>query len=320
MAIVCLLMLFLASSTEAGTKLKLLVPAYIPLTNIAAAEQQWNLLIDSHVLGQSEIMIIANINSGPLYPNNWSPEGRAMYNRVFARAAAKGVPIVGYVSTRYGTRPSADVQADIRNWKVLWGTAIKGVFLDEQSTSTAYLSLYQSYRQVTLQTFGASGQVVTNPGTWSPSVTASLTQYLTANGTRSVADVMVILENSGSAAPGFYSAYSPSVWKAFWSAGFAPDRFAVVIHSQPSLQFLQLTSDDAVRWVYVTNRTPGQNAYGGLPSYWTDEVNRVRQINQTASGRSPATELVHQGRAWLDSVNLWLENASVMQRSTTTPE
>ncbi|MDP1797131.1 MAG: spherulation-specific family 4 protein [Planctomycetaceae bacterium] len=302
----------LATPASAGTKLKVLVPAYFPVANVAAAEKEWGRVLSAHRVGASEVAVIANINSGPVYPTDWSPAGRAMYGRVFQQAASTGVPVFGYVSTNYGRRPVADVLADIRRWKS-WGPAVKGIFLDEQPTSAAFVPQYQQYRQVVLQTFGVGGMVVANPGTWSPSATGDLTKYLTGPSGRSVADVMLIFENSGNAAPGFYGQYSPSVWKSFQPAGFLPDRFAFVCHSQPSLQFLQLASDDQVRWVYITDRTPGQNAYGGLPSYWDTAIQRIRSINATASGRVAGPQSIEAAYDRIGQLPVWLENAAVLK-------
>ncbi|MBI1349457.1 hypothetical protein GC163_24595 [bacterium] len=308
-----LCMLTQAISVDAGTKINLLWPGYLTIDNVSATEAQWNRIIDAHVPGVCEVMIIANINSGPNYPAEWAEEGKTMYLRVFRRAEEKGVPVVGYVATNYGARSRRDVISDITRWRS-WGKAIVGVFLDQQPTDPRYVRLYQSYRKVTLRTFGPSGQVVTNPGTFSPAAAGDLTKYLTTGAERSVADVMVLYNGSGSGAAAFFDAYDSSIWTQHQAAGFVPDRFAVLIHSQPVLENLQKTSDDQIRWAAVTDLTP-PNEWGQLPSYFDQEVARVKEINSTAASRYPEGHpAIDYGLETLDSVNLWLEKTAVMRR------
>jgi len=87
--------------------------------------------------------IIINPDSGPGESDDGQPDSDYQDAIVALRTHAN-VHLVGYVSTAYGNRATADVETDIdtyAGWLLQWG--MDGIFFDE--TATEQLSRYTDY-------------------------------------------------------------------------------------------------------------------------------------------------------------------------------
>jgi len=191
-------------------------------------------------------LAIANPASGPgatIDPN---------YTAAIGAARAAGVHIIGYVHTSYGARPSADVEAEIRLWRDLYG--VDGIFFDEApgtSDCAALASTYAGWAAVA-RASDPSAFVALNPGT------DTCASYL------DFADVLVVFE--GTAAT--FGSWSPPAWGA--AAG--PDRLWTLIYAASSpTDVLAQVRARGVGWAYVTDDDL-PNPWDTLPPYWSDEL------------------------------------------------
>lgn len=172
-----------------------------------------------------------------------------------------GGKVCGYVATGYGTRPEADVMADIGLWLSLYG-AVDGIFLDEQpwetgagGVGTEYISLYQRYTDHCHS--NGLHPVVANPGTnqqepWFAGATA---------------DIIIVHEDLVYPIEGSM--------EGNYAGGHADYSYtcrAALVYGQPTLDTVELTSlCRYVQWVYVTDdELSGEgalNPWDALPSY-----------------------------------------------------
>lgn len=176
------------------------------------------------------------------------------YTRTISRARAAGIELIGYVSTAYGARAQADVEADIDAWYTLYG--VDGIFLDEvpgTDTCAAEEGLYQTYAD-DIRAHDALALVALNPGT------DTCATYL------DFADILMTFEDSGAAYGGYVA---PA-----WTAAYPPDRFWHLIYNVGPAQMpavLDAARANNAGWVYVTSdRLP--NPWDTLPRYWTAET------------------------------------------------
>jgi hypothetical protein len=242
-----------APAGEPEPRLRLLVPAYF----YPAGEglKHWDRLIES--AGRVHVLAIVNPASGP--GEKADPE----YTRLLDRARKQpGLTLLGYVSTRHGKRPAADVKADVDRWLRLY-PQVQGVFFDEQASGAdqadAYAALYAYARKERrLQ------QVVTNPGT------VCAESYLA----RPAADVACLFEG----ADGFADFHLPA-----WAAGYEPARFGALAHKigtvEQMRQVIGAAPEKRVGLLYVTDAT-GDDPWDRLPAYWDEEVAAVQHLNR----------------------------------------
>ncbi len=223
----------------------ILIPAYFhPGTSPAP----WDEIIKA--AARVPITAIVNPSSGP------GTSRSAAYADVITRLRAAGGKPIGYVSTDYAKRLRAEVTTDVQRWKQYY-PEIGGIFYDEQSTGPDQVDHYAALVTLARQTI-PGGKVVTNPGT------ACDRGYYD----RARPDVMVLWEKAG----GFPAL---PVW-----AQDAPDNFfAMLAHAisdkQTMLGIVSATPLSGFGWSYVTDRILGHGLWGGLPSYWLDEVAAV---------------------------------------------
>jgi hypothetical protein len=252
------------SRAAAQPALRLLVPAYFYPAGDGLKE--WDALIAAHDPARRvEIVAIANIDSGK--PGKTV---NADYAAVIKKASAKGVRVVAYVPTGYGKAPLEQVKGHIDDYFRHYPT-LAGVFLDEQASDGALVaSYYAPLRQHVLKA-KAGALVVTNPGTVCDE------RYLSDGKQTTVADVVVLHENSEAAAP--FAKFTPPPWARKYGA----ERFAALVYACPELKGLELAKEKHVGWVYVTDKAgppaPG-NPWERLPRYWADEARRVGELNR----------------------------------------
>lgn len=195
-------------------------------------------------------LVIINPNSGP------GSQVDEFYVSEVSLSKRRGVVVLGYVPTGYGTRSKAAVQADIARYQKWY--AVDGFFLDEAAASCAQKNHYQAlYLGIKKQNPQAT--VVINPGDVTPECYAS------------TADIIVNFE-------GNYTTYQK--WQpAGWEGKYPSNRFWHLIHNTPPAglaKAIELSRQRHAGWIYVTpDRMP--NPWDTLPSntYWQQEIQQV---------------------------------------------
>ena len=151
------------------TKTGILIPLY------RHPDTTWDYLIQvKHAHPSVPIVAIINPDSGPGF---WDPT----YVFGIKKLQSAGIPSIGYVYTRYGTRDSSEITADIDTYKNWYG--VNGIFFDEMAhvpgREDYYLHLSNYAKSIGLNfTIGNPGKDV------SPSYLGTV-------------DNIVIYENSG---------------------------------------------------------------------------------------------------------------------------
>jgi hypothetical protein len=229
-----------SAADGAGSCVHLAVPAYFSpdpthgwqRVIAAAPEARW---------------VIMNPDNGP------GSSRQAPYARAVALARQAGQQVLGYVQTRYGTRPAASVLADIATYRSWYG--VTSVFLDEAPPGGSFLAEYQDYVSAV---HAGGGKAVLNAGTV-PDL-----RYFT------FADAVVTFE---SAAPHDLTGSPPSsapnavpadkIWNIF--TGVPGSALGPV---------LRLAREQRASVVYVTD-DGSADPYDRLPSYWAQERRAV---------------------------------------------
>jgi hypothetical protein len=187
------------------------------------------------------------------------------------------VTVIGYVATSYGTSSYSgisDIERQVSQYKS-WYPKIQGIFFDEMSTSGAKQTYYQTLKNYVSSlgmqsTFG-------NPGT------------MVDNALVGIFTNLVIYEN-----PGLPSANSINqYYSSYGNAGFS--FIAYGVSSSPS-QFSLLPLENYVSYFYVTN-LGGSNPYGGLPSYFVNEVAALASSTTTTSSSSTTSSITSHSQS-----------------------
>lgn len=240
----------------AAAPMGILVPAYFYPGNL------WSDL--NWAAGRVPLLTIMNPNSGPDTTRN--PDYVAAVNSL----RASGGRVIGYVSTAYTTRATNAVMTDIDRYLAFY--SLDGIFLDEftNDADTNHLNYYAALYQY-IRTKDPHLLVVGNPGINTQEA------YLT----RPVADLLVTFEvDTG------YATYAVDAWvtnhlaRQFCHLPYAVASAATMTND------VNLALARNAGWIYVTGDS-GANPWDTLPAYWTNEVNYVRSLNQSA----PATSL-----------------------------
>jgi Spherulation-specific family 4 len=218
--------------SRAQERTGLLVPMYIYPANIHT-NPDYNRLIDLKRRHETvPFWVIVNPASGP------GAEVDANYTKAIDRLIGAGCIVLGYVSTKYGTRASGDVQADINRWQSLYPRT-QGIFFDEMIyEDTAAGSTHQGK----LNRYAADAgfwPTVANPGTDTPE------RYFIND----PPTVIVVAEGStwptkDRLAGDYFGGY----------ADYPPFTRAVLVYSQSKLdpELVAMTRRYA-RWIYVTD-------------------------------------------------------------------
>jgi hypothetical protein len=230
-----------------GRRLKLIVPAYIYPSG--DGRREWQRLLDA--ASRAEIVVIANPNSGPGEDRNFE------YDTIFTEAARRGVRVVGYVSTNFGTRPQEDIKKDVDTWLNLY-PRIRGFFFDQQPREGQYAPQFAELRAYARGKL-KDALVITNPGI--PCDEAYLA--------RNVSDVTCIFLNY----QGFDRFELPPSFKVY-----EPSRFAVmpygVADAETMKAFVKAVILKGIGYVYISDAKP-PNSWNKLPAYWEEEVEVV---------------------------------------------
>jgi hypothetical protein len=248
-----LVLLLLASGQQsvALAALDIVVPAYF----YPSPNSPWNAM--TAAADEAPITAIMNPGNGP--GNNVDGNYVAAVNAF--RAA--GGRVIGYVYSSYGSRPLAQVTADIDKYATWYG--IDGIFVDEMA-NTGPAQKLDYYRNIYdhVKSIDPAWEVMGNPGT------NTLEQYLLWP----TADRFMVHENIGSA----YPSYAPSAW----NANYDSQKFVHLIHTESSSatmeEYLRLALTRSTGGIYITNDVMN-NPWDTLPSYWQAEVDAVAAIN-----------------------------------------
>ncbi|KAJ7680731.1 Spherulation-specific family 4 [Mycena polygramma] len=199
-------------------------------------------------------LVVVNPNSGPGDANT-QPDTN--YQSCVTRLKSNAnVRVIGYVRTGFGSRSSSDVTTDIATY-AQWTAAYRptGIFFDETTATTQFVSLYQSYATaVHNSALGSLAFVSFNPG------------VTPVNNFYSFADLVVSVEN-------FYSAFSPS--QLVISTAAPASKQSVILHDGPITTPVslvdQLTGQLGISYIFITNAN-----YTTIPSDFANFCNDVR--------------------------------------------
>ena len=230
---------------------KFLWPAY-KYPNIADPANAWSRAIATGA-GQT---FVVNPSNGP---------GTAVspaYQAAIGAARAARIGLLGYVWTAYGTRPQADVRADIDRWRTLYG--VTSIFLDEAAsqlgTAPGSTSLIDYYRQLYGYIHAGGGTATLNPGAVPDQ------QYLTA------ADTIVVFEGSVGT---YLAAQFPQ-----WTLAAANSKIAHLVYAAAAAQegaVVRRAHTLGAGHIYVTDDAL-PNPYDSLPSYYLTERAQIRAL------------------------------------------
>jgi hypothetical protein len=212
----------------------LLVPLYI------YPGCEWDSIVNLKSLyPAASILVIANPSSGP------GASKDDTYATYISNMKSGGVLVLGYVSTRYGSRSESDVESDIDRWIEWYG--IDGIFFDEISTSLDKESYYQNL--VSYLKNKGSYMAVGNPGTYD---SGTLGDY------ESIFDTLVIYDESG--------------YPSSWPSSGDSDKLGALVYGVEAFDgndFHDLLNK--AHYVYVTDDS-GVNPWDTVASYLVDEV------------------------------------------------
>ena len=240
--------------------LGLVVPAYFDPDQSSAA---WTAL--NQAAQRVPLVAIANPNNGP------TASRIASYTRAINALRAAGGKVIGYVSSSYAQRSIALAKLDVDRYDSFY--TLDGIFVDEltNDSDVTHLAYYQELYQY-IQSKRSTYIVIGNPGT------TTLLSYLT----RPTVTGLVTFENNSG-----YDKYVPDVW----TQSRPSDVFTHLCYAVPSqvtmTNYVQLAVKRNAGNIYVTDDS-GNNPWDTLPSYWTNEVNLIEQINRTAATNKPA--------------------------------
>jgi hypothetical protein len=231
--------------TSKTPPVQLLVPAYFYPAGEGAKE--WDKLIAA--AERVPIVAIVNPASGPgkrVDPN---------YTAVLEKAAkAKRLTLIGYVSTSYARRPSAEVQADVDQWLKFY-PGIRGIFFDEQASGAEQIEYYAGLYEHVRATHKLK-LVITNPGTTCDESFV----------TKPAADAVCLFEGPKP----FDAAQLPQ-----WRTKYPADHVAVLSYRIDSAQSMQQLMAHAAKnkigYCYITDAA-GNNPWNRLPAYWEQLV------------------------------------------------
>lgn len=221
---------------------RILVPAYF------APGAQWTRMCATLPSGSIAIM---NPASGP------GTTASAAYAAAVDDCRAKGVTVIGYVYTSYGSRSASAVRADVDAY--FSRHAVGGIFFDEASNNVPTQSYYAGLYQYVHSKSTGPLTVVTNPG-----LAASSPWQLEAG----TADIVNVFEGS----PSSFNSWNPPSWVAQQPAA----RLSTIVYSAATQTTMQSACARSkalnLGWSYVTpDGLP--NPFDTLPAepYWSAE-------------------------------------------------
>jgi hypothetical protein len=213
----------------------LIVPLYF------VNSTQWEQVANAEV-GE---YVILNPYNGP------GDEQNPLYTNYIGELIDKGKIPIGYIYTKWGSRPLEEVEADIDKWLDFYPD-IKGFFIDETATGSDKLDYYKTL----VDYIKSKGDyyIVLNPGT----------QPLD-NGYFDIADTVVVYEGTYDNKPQGVCQVNPS-------------KSAVIVYNATEEEMKTVLTTEDCKYYYVTDRTL-PNPFDSLPSYFDQEVELLKKIN-----------------------------------------
>lgn len=222
-------------------------PVTVPKMRIGAVSYFRTLASWDAIIAAKVAVAMINPGSGP------GPAPDSLYVGMVPKCRAAGVPVYGYVHTKYGVRPAAEVKADILNHKAWYG--IDGIFVDTTSTDRAYLPYYADLCAF----IHAQGlKVALNPGSSGPEEHAQM------------ADYVMVAEN-------YWSNYKAQTRPAWESKPAYAGKLWHVIHTCPAAEMpaaVAMAKQKHAGLVYITDDLM-PNPYNVLPTYFQGLVAAV---------------------------------------------
>jgi hypothetical protein len=235
-----------------AASIELLVPAYF---NPADNPTDWQRMTAS--ANKVSLTVILNPSNGPGARLDRS------YSQPLSKLRKAGGRIIGYVSTRYGDRPLAQVFGDIDAHVRFYG--VGGFFIDEMADADD-LYLYRYYATIYryMKQKNAGYRVIGNPGA----------QTRTQGGyfAHRAADALVIFENPLTSYPSFVP--FP------WTKNYPATTLGQIIFEVPGADLnatFQRARATRAGLLYITDPKgdPEDPYSAGLPSYWEALVSLV---------------------------------------------
>lgn len=221
--------LLLSGPDRTETCLRQLVPAYFA----PGTPGGWDALLAGTPPGVATVIV--NPANGP----GTAPDPR--YAEVLDAVRKKDIEVVGYVHTRFGTRPAAEVTADMERYREWYG--IEGIFMDEASSLAADVPYYRDLAA------RVDGTAILNPGRVPDEAYAE------------VADIVVSFE-------GPRTAYADATFPE-WTTEHDARRFAHLVYEAAGVApgtVERLAAERHAANVYVTDDT-GANPWDTLPAF-----------------------------------------------------
>jgi hypothetical protein len=221
----------------------MIVPAYWD------PDQQWQKIIaDAPTVG----MIIFNPDNGP------GTATKAAYTAAIAQAQAANIIVLGYVSTQYGQRAEADIDADVNGYYQYYSPS--GIYFAEGPTADTCDTLQAEYQRLTALAHSHDSSAYLAIGTrFCPT-------FITFS------DLMVEFAET-------YSTYQ-SYTTPSWMPSGSPERFCHFISEVPDNEashVLSMAVGFGAGWVFTTDGVL-PNPWGALPSYYDQEVAAIRAL------------------------------------------
>jgi hypothetical protein len=205
--------------------------------------------------GRAPAVMILNPASGP------GPAPEPGLQAAVRQARAAGSRVIGYIGTKYGQLPAAQVRQEVRAYRAWYH--VTGIFLDQTPPDGRRQLPYYRAQASFIRQAVPGGVIWMNPGAFPDPA------YL------SVADVLMVFEGS-------YASYQ-HLTTPRWVARYPASRFAHTVYATPAADVtsgVRLARDRNAEYVFLTPLT-GPNPYGALPAYWPAEQAAAASSCQT---------------------------------------
>ncbi|CAM6096913.1 unnamed protein product [Calypogeia fissa] len=216
-------------------------------------------------------IVIINPNSGPNFTDSISQSDFTLLVDTVKQNSTV-TTVLGYVSTKYGSRDPSLVLGDIDMYYQEFTTKIDGIFLDEGNDTCDATALYKSYDDQVKAHWGTSGFTALNwgdPGAECYLTTTSINTYCTFEGNYSTYTSPSYPPN-----PDWVSNYNSST---FWHIVYTTPDDAGLVTAGVNLSKTRNAGN-----IYFTDavyHTPTDNPYNVSPStiVWQTEVAAAHQ-------------------------------------------
>src|ERR1035437_9157226 len=241
-------------STNLAGALGIFVPAYFYPAPGSAGSSYWAAL--AKAANKVPLIVIADIGS-PGGPGNSIDMN---YSNAIFNVRNNGGKVFGYVDTSYASISESVVTNQVATWHSFYN--IDGIFLDQMTDDTnwTHLSYYETIYNDINALFPNLYLVSGNPGTQTQKPYIALPTV----------DMVCTFENY----VGYTNYVTPS-----WVTNYPAKQFIQipygVTNASVMSNYVAIAQTRNVGWIYVNDR-----GWGSLPSYWTNEVNYVRKLNQ----------------------------------------